>query len=543
MITITAKLRDTASFPLLEDCARLFSQLERRLFVELYVHPRKLPEVKREFIAAHGITARQFNSISAQLRGKVEAVAELKKLNLTNQRLRVEKLTTKLKKLKSPFAIHQAKRKLARQRARLAAMEADIDNAIPSLCFGSKALFRKQFNLAKNGYASHEEWLKDWQGSRASSFFVLGSADETCGNQSCQYRDGALHLRLPNALGARAVAIPVKFNYREADFLAALADKEQTLTRGPRKNAKDGTNKIFRPDAISYRFVREDDAWHVHASFETVAAPIITRRDVGCVGVDLNPWGLAVTRIDRHGNGVGHFDIPWQLQDRSRAQVAASIGDAVRQVVLDAKEHGVPVAVEKLDFTEWKKAHGTAGFNRMLSAFAYAAFSQMVRGRCGREGVELIPVNPAFTSVIGRGKFATGYGLGVHRSAAMVIARRALNFGEKLRTRSAGSALGLPARNRTRHVWHNWRRWAKASPPTRGISTGPKGSRGLQPHRGRDAGPDPKPPNNGARGRCAGSVTPPHGALLECGANPQVSRKHRSCGVHGSLAHPPSKVA
>jgi hypothetical protein len=157
--------------------------------------------------------------------------------------------------------------------------------------------------------------------------------------------------------------------------------------------------------------------------------------------------------------------------------------------------------------------------------------------------VELIPVNPAFTSVIGRGKFATGYGLGVHRSAAMVIARRALNFGEKLRTRYAGSALGLPARNRTRHVWHNWRRWAKASPPTRGISTGPKGSRGLQPHRGRDAGPDPKPPNNGARGRCAGSVTPPHGALLECGANPQVSRKHRSCGVHGSLAHPPSKVA
>ena len=160
MITITAKLRDTASFPLLEDCARLFSQLERRLFVELYVHPRKLPEVKREFIAAHGITARQFNSIAAQLRGKVEAVAELKKLNLTNQRLRVEKLTMRLKKLKSPFAIHQAKRKLARQQARLATMEADIDNPIPSLCFGSKALFRKQFNLAKNGYASHEEWLR-----------------------------------------------------------------------------------------------------------------------------------------------------------------------------------------------------------------------------------------------------------------------------------------------------------------------------------------------------------------------------------------------
>ena len=198
-----------------------------------------------------------------------------------------------------------------------------------------------------------------------------------------------------------------------------------------------------------------------------------------------------------------------------------------------AKEHGVPLAGERLDFAEWKQSQGNARFNRMLSAFAYAAFAQMVRGRCAREGVELIPVNPAFTSVIGRGKFAMGYGLSVHRAAAMAIARRALNFGEKLRTRSAGSALALPARNRTRHVWYSWGQWAKARRPHRSCSSEPKGSRGSQPRQDQGYCPDPCPPNGSSR---AGCVMPSPGALSECGANPQVSREHRSHGAHTRLA-------
>ena len=165
----------------------------------------------------------------------------------------------------------------------------------------------------------------------------------------------------------------------------------------------------------------------------------------------------------------------------------------------------------------------------MLSAFAYAAFAAIMQGRCARDGIGLLPVNPAFTSVIGRGKFAEGYGLSVHRAAAAVIARRALNFGEKLRTRSAGTARVLPARNRTRHVWHNWRLWAKARQPRRRSSTQPKGSRGLQPPTGRSARFDPVSPN-GRSGR-ADPVMPSQGATSNCGATPQASRESCSRGV------------
>jgi IS605 OrfB family transposase len=342
---------------------------------------------------------------------------------------------------------------------------------------------------------------------------------------------------LPDALGGGNAAIPVKFRYREADFLAALTPKPQKLTRGPRANQTE-FNTVVRPDAISYRFVREDGQWFVHASFETVAAPITTRRDAGCVGVDLNPWGLAVSRIDRSGNVVEHFDLPWSVQDRSTNQVKAAVGDAVRDVVLYANEHGVPLAGERLDFAEWKKSQGNARFNRMLSAFAYAAFAQMVRGRCAREGVELISVNPAFTSVIGRGKFAMGYGLSVHRAAAMAIARRALNFGEKLRTRSAGSALALPARNRTRHVWHNWGRWAKAQRPRRKSSLKPQGNHGSKPSCDRAVTPDPSPPNGRTLHGCAGGQMPrPNAALTLSGAIPEANGRSRcSRGLAGALS-------
>ena len=41
-------------------------------------------------------------------------------------------------------------------------------------------------------------------------------------------------------------------------------------------------------------------------------------------------------------------------------------------------------------------------------------------------------VNPAYTSVIGRFKYAKMYGLSVHEAASFVIGRRGLDFEEKI---------------------------------------------------------------------------------------------------------------
>jgi IS605 OrfB family transposase len=529
VITIETQIRNDALSLVLERCAALFSRLERLLFVALYVREEAVTGAKRRFIAEHQITARQFNAIHKQLLAKVDSWREVRKLNLATVVRQIAKAEVAITKARTAFVIHEKKRRLQRLNDRKMRIERDIAAAVPSICFGSRARNRKQFYLSKNGYADHAEWLKAWRCARASAFFILGSADETCGNQTCQYRDGALHLRLPDALGGGTTAIPVQFRYREADLLASLTPTRQTITRGPRKS-----EAIERHSAISYRFLCREGRWYVQAMFDVAAAPVTTSRRNGCLGIDLNPWGLALTRIDRAGNPVESHDLPWQLAGRSDDQARAAIGDAVRDAVLQAKAQGVPVAVEQLDFAAKKHEDRGVRCNRMLSAFAYAIFAQTIRGRCSREGVELVEVNPAFTSIIGGAKFAGGYGLSIHRAAACAIARRALNFGEALRTRHTGSALALPARNRARHVWSDWGRWAKARRLQRNAAPKPKGSRGSAPPNGREASPDPLPPNKRANGACAGRETTRIAEpLVVCGAIPQVNR--RSCCSDGIL--------
>jgi hypothetical protein len=90
----------------------------------------------------------------------------------------------------------------------------------------------------------------------------------------------------------------------------------------------------------------------------------------------------------------------------------------------------------------------------------------MAQSRCEREGVELIRVNPAYTSVIGFAKF-NSYQISSHVAAAMAIGRRAMEYGERLSARSASPLLGEALATRLRetakgrkageHVWKSWK--------------------------------------------------------------------------------------
>lgn len=104
-------------------------------------------------------------------------------------------LTENYKKLK--HRIHHTKRKVQSLKHDLSILKADMDNDIIRICFGSKALFNKQFNLKENGFESQAEWKDKWIRSRSNQFMCLGSADETFGNQNCQYdNDSILTLRV-----------------------------------------------------------------------------------------------------------------------------------------------------------------------------------------------------------------------------------------------------------------------------------------------------------------------------------------------------------
>ena len=76
----------------------------------------------------------------------------------------------------------------------------------------------------------------------------------------------------------------------------------------------------------------------------------------------------------------------------------------------------------------------------MLSSFSYGKIKACFLSRGYREGVEVHPVNWAFSSVIGRVKFMERYGLSVHQAAALVLARRLLGCSERIPRRRVAPA-------------------------------------------------------------------------------------------------------
>uniref|UniRef100_UPI001108FB87 IS200/IS605 family accessory protein TnpB-related protein n=1 Tax=Aquibacillus sediminis TaxID=2574734 RepID=UPI001108FB87 len=71
-------------------------------------------------------------------------------------------------------------------------------------------------------------------------------------------------------------------------------------------------------------------------------------------------------------------------------------------------------------------------FNRLVNSFKKKKLTESIIRRGLRNGFQIKKINPAYTSVIGRFKYSTTYGLSVHEAASFVIARRGLGYEEKM---------------------------------------------------------------------------------------------------------------
>ena len=213
--------------------AQLYGHVERQLFAAAAAG-EPFMALKRGYLARHGISSRLFNSVKVSLEGKVKAVQASQKLRIDGLKRRIgkaEKTLAKLEKKGLWFQVHHKRRRLEMLRRRLRVLEVERQVGLARLCFGSRRLWRKQYDLEENGYASHDEWLEDWRSSRTGEFFVLGSRDETAGCQLCVAvvaDDGSLTLRLrmPDSLagehGKYVTIEGVRFAYGHEQVLAAL---------------------------------------------------------------------------------------------------------------------------------------------------------------------------------------------------------------------------------------------------------------------------------------------------------------------------------
>ncbi|MDF0556643.1 IS200/IS605 family accessory protein TnpB-related protein, partial [Kamptonema sp. UHCC 0994] len=261
---------------------------------------------------------------------------------------------------------------------------------------------------------------------------IVGSKDESYGNQVCQWNGDNLRVRVP-------VCLESKFG-KNVD--SQIGNFPRNINRLPATGAK------------TWHFYYKDDKWCVAVSFTASEVERVSRSvDYGCIGIDMNPGSIGWAYIDTVGNLRSQGQIPLQTGLPNGKQ-QAQIVKACLELSALAIKFQCPVVCEELDFSTKKEQLRERGkkYARMLSGWAYSEFFKLLNYILSNRGIELITVNPAYSSVIGLVKYLRMYGLASEVAAALVIGRRGMRLSEKI----PGSLTAFVEVNSTKHVWSLW---------------------------------------------------------------------------------------
>lgn len=514
IFTYQTRLRtDEEQNALLSAHSKIWNKAKHKLHADIMkgANPN---ELKSKYIAEENISAREFNSIKLELQGSHQSYLSNAKRYISEASTRVKRLTGQISRSGTPRVIvGKSKRKKILEKKILAWTSNIKDKKMP-MCFGTKKLFHSQFRLEENGFNSHSEWKQAYDEKRYAEFTLVGSKDELSGNQQCQlivneHGSHDLRLRLNQQLhedndGCKTIIIKeVEFEYGMNNILDSINHCQEykyhhkirtkmidDLVRDQeisRKDAAKHTSVVqYMKDnmdnidgALTYRFKRDNKSWRVFVSTTVKPAKLVSSKARGAIGVDINKDHLAIAEINNHGNVINTWTLPMNLYGKSTHQRSAIIGDMVKDLMLIATVAKKPLVIESLDFKKKKASlkNQNEQYNSMLSALPYMQVKDMLEASASRHGIEVFKINPAYTSVIGRHKFMARYGLSVHHSAAMVIARRIFNYCEKPNRNSMTSEnvvldgkcskymQKLPVRNVSQHEWKYWALVVKETKP------------------------------------------------------------------------------
>jgi hypothetical protein len=174
-------------------------------------------------------------------------------------------------------------------------------------------------------------------------------------------------------------------------------------------------------------------AYYMQLTCDVPDAEPIGMRARGVLGLDLNAAGIGWSIVKPDGNREESGFEPYELSGSTKAR-RAQVSQALERLMTLAAEQGLAVAAERLDFGSAKaafKARGTAGgsgrrIRRVVSQLPTSIVRQLLESKCARIGLELLLVNPKYSSVDGWAKYGRVNGDGVDEAAAQWIARQAL---------------------------------------------------------------------------------------------------------------------
>ena len=170
-------------------------------------------------------------------------------------------------------------------------------------------------------------------------------------------------------------------------------------------------------------------------SFEYPEPEVWLTREYGVIGIDTNasPMHLAIAEVSSNGNLISYQSISLhELIGLSKNKKKYQEWLIAHKVIKIAKEKGKAIAIEELNkVKKGYRGDGKAKLRKRLHNWNFKSLLLKIERLAKLNGIEVIKVNPAYTSIIGSLKYAPQFGLNKDIASAYVIGRRSLGFKEK----------------------------------------------------------------------------------------------------------------
>jgi len=292
------------------------------------------------------------------------------------------------------------------------------------LVFGSRELFEKLKKRHLTGKRG-DELRQKWEERRYGILYSRGDKSLQ-GNLNLRLvnLNNQWHLRINLGNGEYVWAKVIRSAKRKTDkwldFISSIGHAAKTGDWFPYT-----VRLKLRNGKIYAQFSRE----------EKLPEVAITK-DNGVIGIDINayPFHLALVHATKDGNLEKYERISLdKLLEGSSEKREYLSWQVAHQVVEIVKRERKAIVVENLEkLPKGRRGDGLPKLRQKLQKWVYKGLLQKIEIVAKRNGIQVIKVNPAYTSIIGKLKYAPLYNIDKDTAGAYVIARRGLGFKERL---------------------------------------------------------------------------------------------------------------
>ena len=386
----------------------------------------------KKFMADYKISKRTAGSILKEVQGRIKALSELKRYEISQKEQKIKSLKEEIEKLDDKILEFQNKLKnkikvnhfkywnLKKSRAfkkmklnkfqmRLEQVKWQTETGNYKLCFGTKKLLQSN---------KVEFYLQ-----RDSQMSYIGSQEEKGRNSMFQLnynnRNNQFEIKIRKDFGfdkeEKYVFGKCYFNNHKNKLIESLENKNST--------------------PLTYSIIRKNGRYYLHCTFEyriEDKSLFLTRKTYGTIGIDFNKEFLTVSETDRNGNLLKTDILKYRFGKGNKTK--SDLENCISKILKGALETGKDVCIENLNFKQTKsktikgKTDKGKKYNNMLHTLAYSLYDKLMTNMAFKNKIGIIKVNPAWTSWIAKNKFCDKKKLNIHIGAAFVIARRGLGI-------------------------------------------------------------------------------------------------------------------